>query len=95
VTLFAWWGALTGILEALEALAFRGQRHWRLVVAGLTIAFGVMVLGGPLRDTAVLVLLAGIYGVVAGIARLATAAARPLPPRCLPQLANGESWSQR
>jgi Short repeat of unknown function (DUF308) len=89
LTLFAWWAVLTGILEALEAVAFRGQRHWRLVVAGLSVAFGVMVLGGPLRDTADLVLLAGVYGVVAGIVRLATAGHSASPA---PVIGPGRRW---
>ena len=58
-----------------------GQRHWRLVVAGLSIAFGLLVLAGPRRDTAVLVLVAGIYGVVAGPCAWWQPAARRLPPR--------------
>ena len=73
LTTFAWWALLTGLLEGLEALTFSAQRHWRLVVAGLSIAFGLLVLGGSRRDTAVLVLAAGVYGVVAGITRLAAA----------------------
>ena len=58
-----------------------GQRHWRLVVAGLSIAFGLLVLAGPWRETAVLVLVAGVYGVVAGTVRLLTAgrSASPAP----------------
>jgi uncharacterized membrane protein HdeD (DUF308 family) len=80
LTIFAWWAVLTGILEGLEALRFRGPRHWRLIVAGLSVAFGLLVLGGPLRDTAVIVLAAGVYGVVAGITRLTTAAHSASPP---------------
>ena len=71
--MLAWWAIGTGLLEGLEALIVSGQRHWRLVVAGLSIAFGLLVLAGPRRDTAVLVLVAGIYGVVAGTVRLVTA----------------------
>ena len=73
VTIFAWWALLTGVLEGFEALTFRAQRHWRLIVAGLSVLFGLLVLGGSLRDMAVIVLAGGIYGVVAGITRLTTA----------------------
>ena len=80
MTTFAWWALLTGILEGIEALAFRAQRHWRLIVAGLSVLFGLLVLGGSLRDTAVMVLAVGIYGVVAGITRLTTAGQSAPPP---------------
>ncbi len=84
---FAWWALLTGLLEGLEALMLSGPRHWRLVVAGLSIAFGLLVLAGPRRDTAVLVLVAGVYGVVAGSVRLVGARLRFVLPADCP-------WSQ-
>ena len=84
VTIFAWWALLTGIVEAIEALTFRAQRHWRLIVAGLSVLFGLLVLGGSLRDTAVMVLAVGIYGVVAGITRLTTAGQSASPPAARP-----------
>ena len=80
VTIFAWWALLTGVLEGFEALTFRAQRHWRLIVAGLSVLFGLLVLGGSLRDMAVIVLAGGIYGVVAGITRLTTAGQSASPP---------------
>ena len=80
VTIFAWWALLTGVLEGFEALTFRGQRQWRLIVAGLSVLFGLLVLGGSLRDMAVIVLAGGIYGVVAGITRLTTAGQSASPP---------------
>jgi uncharacterized membrane protein HdeD (DUF308 family) len=86
---FAWWALLTGLLEGLEALMLGGQRHWRLVVAGLSIAFGLLVLAGPRRDTAVLVLVAGVYGVVAGSVRL-VAAGRSASPS--PLIVPGRRW---
>ena len=86
---FAWWALLTGLLEGLEALMVSGQRHWRLVVAGLSIAFGLLVLAGPRRDTAVLVLVAGVYGVVAGSVRL-VAARRSASPS--PLIVPGRRW---
>src|SRR4029453_10026188 len=79
VTIFAWGALLTGIVEAIGALTFRAQRHWRLIVAGLSVLFGLLVLGGSLRDTAVMVLVVGIYGVVAGFTRFATAGGRGAP----------------
>jgi uncharacterized membrane protein HdeD (DUF308 family) len=80
---FAWWALLTGLLEGLEALMLGGQRHWRLVVAGLSIAFGLLVLAGPRRETAVLVLVAGVYGVVAGSVRLVAARRSASPSRLI------------
>jgi uncharacterized membrane protein HdeD (DUF308 family) len=84
MTIFAWWALLTGILEGTEALAFRAQRHWRLIVAGLSVLFGLLVLGGSLRDMAVMVLAVGIYGVVAGITRLTTTGQSASPPAARP-----------
>ena len=80
VTIFAWWVLVTGVLEGFEALTFRGQRHWRLIVAGLSVLFGLLVLGGSLRDMAVIVLAGGIYGVVGGVTRLTTAGQSASPP---------------
>lgn len=72
LTTFGWWAVVTGGLEAVEALAFSAQGPWRFIVAGLSIAFGLVVVAGR-WETAVLVLMAGLYGVVAGIARLVAA----------------------
>ena len=87
--MLAWWAIGTGLLEGLEALMVSGQRHWRLVVAGLSIAFGLLVLAGPRRDTAVLILMAGIYGVVAGTVRLVTAGRSASPS---PLIVPGRRW---
>ena len=89
LAMLAWWAIGTGLLEGLEALMVSGQRHWRLVVAGLSIAFGLLVLAGPRRDTAVLILMAGIYGVVAGTVRLVTAGRSASPS---PLIVPGRRW---
>jgi uncharacterized membrane protein HdeD (DUF308 family) len=73
---FAIWAVLTGLLEAIEAVPLASEPPTRLLVAALSVLFGVVVLVGPIRDVAVLTLIGAGYAVIAGVLRLSGARRR-------------------
>ena len=73
---FAVWAVLTGLLEAVETLPLASEPPARLLVAALSVLFGLIVLVGLINDPAVLVLLGAGYAVIAGALRLSGARRR-------------------
>ena len=78
IAIFAWWAIVTGVLQGIEFMG-SGPRH--VVVAALSIAFGLLVLAGPVADAVLVLLMIAVYGVIAGGVQLGAArSVHPGPP---------------
>lgn len=69
VPIFAVWVIVTGVLDAMPTLT-ASPAPGRIVIAVLSLAYGVLALAGPLRDRALLLLVGAAYSVIVGSLRL-------------------------
>jgi uncharacterized membrane protein HdeD (DUF308 family) len=72
LAIFAGWAIITGLLQAVEALALGDRRGRPLLVAtaALSVGFGALVLLRPPQDLMTVALHIAIYGLLLGILRL-------------------------
>jgi uncharacterized membrane protein HdeD (DUF308 family) len=73
---FGAWAILSGVIDGAHAIA---SGSGRVVVSVLSLALGILLLAGPLRDHALLLLAVSAYSLVTGILRLLMARTAPGP----------------
>ena len=73
LTAFAWWAIATGLLEAWAPLSRHDGTSWRITMAALSVALGLFILAGPLRDAVRLLLTIAVFGVLTGGLRVQAA----------------------
>ena len=77
LTLIAARSFITGLVEVASAISLRrsgGQHHWPIGVGGLaSVGFGAFLLERPASGTLLLVLIAGVYLLIFGLALIAAA----------------------
>jgi uncharacterized membrane protein HdeD (DUF308 family) len=73
LAVLAWWAIITGLLQAIEAVALRGGWRGRpllVATAAISVIFGVLVLVKPPQDLMTLALHIAAFGLLLGILRV-------------------------
>jgi uncharacterized membrane protein HdeD (DUF308 family) len=73
LVVLAWWAIISGVLQAIEAMALRGGWRGRpLIVATavISLVFGVLILARPPQDLMTLALHVAAFGLLLGILRV-------------------------
>jgi uncharacterized membrane protein HdeD (DUF308 family) len=75
LAILAGWAIITGLLQAIEALALghRPGRPLLVATAVLSVGFGALMLGRPPQDLTALALSIAVYGILLGILRMIVA----------------------
>ena len=74
LVIFGVWAIFSGVLDGAHVIA---SGSGRVVLSVLSLALGILLLAGPLRDHALLLLVVSAYGIVTGILRLLMARTAP------------------
>ena len=74
LVVFGVWAILSGVIDGAHAIA---SGSGRVVVSVLALALGILLLAGPLRDHALLLLAVSAYSIATGILRLLMARTAP------------------